>query len=124
MNKKRVDEWLLKAREALVSEGIASKDGKINKTFRSQISSFGVAVIMGSFKSAVAFFAEQGGASVEREKLLSAIHMVVFGKSATPREVLELVCSPGAEKYKDEFIDASIALKLAMNFFELCESKN
>ena len=81
MNKKRVDNWVITARDALIHCGIA-KDGKIDKNFRSQISAFGAAVTMGSFKAAVAFYAKQGNADTDRSALLKAIYYVINGEQA------------------------------------------
>ncbi len=125
MNKKRVNQWILPAKEALITTGIYDKEKQsIDKTYRGQIASFGAAVIMGSFKAAVAFFAVQGGASVEREKLIQAMYMIVNNHQETtkPDKILENICEMDdrkLEETKAAFIDASIALKLAMNFFKL-----
>ncbi len=118
MNKKRVNEWLLPARTALEETKIAI-NGKIDKTFRGQISSFGAAIIMGSLPAAVAFFAEQGGSSVERQKLIQAMYYCIAGEIRTPEEILEFVCNNNHNEIREKFTDASIALKLAMNFFDL-----
>lgn len=123
MNKNRVNNWILPAREAIVKCGI-SEDGKtVKKTFRGQISSFGAAVIMGSLKSAVAFFADNGGASVQRDKLIEALYFIINdGEKKTAAEVFSWVCESQVD-LKEQFEDASIALKLALNFFELTEEK-
>ena len=123
MNKNRVNNWLLPAREAIVKCGI-SKDGKeVNKTFRGQISSFGAAVVMGSLQSAVAFFADKGGASVQRDKLIEALYFIINdGEKKSAVEVFSWL-SESKEDLKNQFEDASIALKLALNFFELTEEK-
>ena len=120
MNKKRVDGWMLLAKEAIDAVGI-SKNGNVPKAFRGQISSFGAAVIMGSFKSAVAFFSEQGGAAVEREKLIRAMYYVAVEKDTkkSPREIFEYVCVHDSKELRDKFTDASIAIKLALNFYNL-----
>lgn len=118
MNKKRVEGWILTAKEALEICKIA-KDGKIDKNFRGQISSFGAAVVMGSLKSAVAFFSEKGGAEVERSRLISAMYYCISGEKSAPKDVLEIVCNGDEKELKEQFIDASIALKLAMNFYNL-----
>ena len=135
MNKKRVNEWLLIAKEALEKTGIV-KDGKITKTYRGQISSFGAAVVMGSLPAAVAFFSEQGGASTERNELVKAMYYCI--KKAENEEIdlekidakaiLGIVCEADKkinEKHeiREKFTDAAIALKLAMNFFELVEKE-
>ena len=59
MNKKQVNDWILPAQKAIIECGIA-ENGKVDSAFRGQISSFGAAVVMGSLKSAVAFFADDG----------------------------------------------------------------
>ena len=118
MNKNRVDSWLVCAKDALEITKIA-QSGVVNKSFRGQISSFGAAIIMGSFKSAVAFFSEQSGAAVEREKLLEAMYYVIFREKKSAKQVLVYVCENDTKELKNKFIDASIAIKLAMNFYEL-----
>jgi CRISPR-associated protein Cmr5 len=127
MNKKRVDDWILKAKWAIEKAQIA-KDGKVKSGFRSQISSFGAAMVTGSFKSAVAFFVNDGDSKVARSKLLVAIYYVVVGKpdgdswqadNVNPNEVLSFVCKNDGKEVKEKFLDAAIAVKLALNFFDL-----
>ena len=80
MNKRVVDSWLSVAYNAIEKCGISEmKDGVkcIQRTYRSQISNFGAAVTMGSIKSAVAFFSQQGKAVADRPKLLQAIIITV-----------------------------------------------
>lgn len=118
MNKKRINDWLLVAKEALEKTGVA-ENGEIDKTYRGQISSFGAAVVMGSLPAAVAFFSEQGGASVKREKLIQAMYYCISGKNLKAKEILEIVCKNNSNDLREKFTDASIAVKLAMNFFDL-----
>ena len=123
MNKNRVNNWLLLAREAIVECGISEDEKTVNKTFRGQISSFGAAVVMGSLKSAVAFFADKGGASVQRDKLIEALYFIINnGDKKSAVEVFSWVCESKVN-LKEQFEDASIALKLALNFFDLTEEK-
>lgn len=123
MNKKRVDGWILTAKEAIEVAKIA-ENGEVNKSFRGQISSFGASLVMGSFKSAVAFFTEQGGASVERQKLLVAMYFIISdGEVKEPKYVFDYACKNDTKELKEQFIDASIAIKLALNFFDLREGK-
>lgn len=137
MNKKRVNDWILPAKEAIINSSITeekdgqktvykiAKDGKVDSAFRSQISSFGAAVVMGSLKSAVAFFADKGQASVRRDLLLLAIYYVISGEKTekTPREVFTYICENDNSQMKELVIDAAIAIKLALNFFEQPEKK-
>lgn len=118
MNKKRVNDWILPAKEALITCEIV-ENGKIDKTFRSHISSFGAAVIMGSLPAAVAFFTEQGGSSVQRQKLIQAMYCCITGEVKKEKEIFDIVCKNNTAEMRDKFTDASIALKLAMNFFDL-----
>ena len=73
MNKKRVNDWILTAKEAIKDNEIP-KNGVVDKTFRGQIATFGAAVVMGSLKSAVAFFSEQNKSTVDRPKLIQAMY--------------------------------------------------
>lgn len=129
MSIQRVNDWIVFGKEALIALHIA-KNGEIVKTFRSQISSFGTAVSMGNLKSAVAFFSQQAGASVEREKLICAIWYVLQrseGKNQEDIDVSKLdaddifdeVCANDSIQLKNAFLDASVAIKLAMNLFHL-----
>ena len=124
MNKKRVNNWIMTAKDAIIAAKIATKDKngvyKVDSAFRGQISSFGTAVIMGSFKAAVAFFVKKGEASVNRSALLVAMNYIVNnGEIKSPAEILEYVCENDSKDLKDQFTDAAIALKLALNFFDL-----
>ena len=121
MNKKRVNEWILPARQAIIANGIP-ENGVIDKTFRGQIATFGAAVVMGSLKSAIAFFAEQNKSSVDRPKLIKAMYPIITDEEAeTTQEVFRYVCDNYSYELVEKFTDASIALKLAFNFFELVD---
>ena len=129
MSIQRINDWIVYGKEALVALGVA-KNGKIEKTFRGQISSFGAAVSMGNLKSAVAFFSQKAGASVEREKLIGAIWYVwqrsmdkkkeeVKVSDIDTNKIFDYVCANDSVQLKNAFLDASVAIKLAMNLFEL-----
>lgn len=120
MSKKRINDWIAPAVAILKDTGIA-KDGKVDSAFRGQISSFGAAVVMGSLKAAVAFFSQQGGAKVERQRLLDAMYRLVTGNtdSAKPSVVFRYVCDNDTPETRSKFMDAAVALKLAMNFYDM-----
>ncbi len=118
MNKQRVNDWIAPATKALADVGIA-ENGKIASTFRGQISTFGAAVTMGSLKAAAAFFSQQGKATVKRELLLKAMYNVVTGDIKDPDQVFAYICAHDDVQTRDQFLDAAIALKLAMNLYEL-----
>lgn len=126
MNKKRVDELLPIAIEALEASTIA-KNGSIIKTYRGAISSFGSAITMGSFKAAIAFLAKDADGDVDKSKLLQAVDYICnYSQSKEIRDAKKIAKEIIQEKdvgalniKKDLYIDASIALKLAMNMYDL-----
>jgi CRISPR-associated protein Cmr5 len=125
-NKRKVDEYIPPAREILSDCGIADGD-TINKTYRGQISSFGAAVSMGSLLSAVAFFSAQGSSSTERQRLMDAIYKLITGAApaeGNERALFDYVKDRSGTRdlrreAKNEVYNAAIALKLAMNLYEL-----
>lgn len=129
MNKIIVNQLIPLAYDALEDTKI-TKDGKMDKAFRSQISSFGAAVTMGSMLSAIAFFSEKGSAEVDRTKLMKAI-LVVLKKSGkanntNANELYQYIFEAKRKKIseaklKEDVINAAIAIKLAMNLYVLEE---
>jgi len=126
MNKGIINEEITYAYDALAKCKIAN-DGKIKKTFRGQISTFGAAVTMGSLLPAIAFFSDNGEASVERKRLMEAILFVLKKRDSgiseaslfdyvSKRKNTELQC-------KEDILNATIALKLAMNLYELTKEE-
>lgn len=122
MNKNLINDEIKSAYDALRESGIVDvKTGKIKKTYRGQISSFGAAVTMGSLVSAIAFFSENGSSDVERSKLMDAILLVLKQeRGVAEKRLFEYVINHKEEqdKCKEEIINAAIALKLAMNLYE------
>ena len=105
-NKNRTDSYIPDAIKALEACGIA-KDGKIDSSYRGQISSFGAAVTIGSFKQAVAFFAQDaknGDSKINRSDLILAIDYVINPKKypeekitgkkdkINPKKLVDLIC--------------------------------
>ena len=111
MNRNKIDKMIPSAYIALEKAGIA-KNGKIDNGFRGQISSFGAAATMGSIESAVCFFSKQGNAELPREKLLSAIQMLLEDN------LLEYI-QKNRGTAKERILEAAVALKLAMNLYEI-----
>ena len=128
MNKKQVNDWMLPAKNTIEKLGI-SENGKVDSNFRSHISSFGAAVVMGSLKPTVAFFANDGSSKVPRSKLIVAMYYIITGKEigediVEPKDVFDYVCKNDTRQTKERFINASIALKLALNFFDMGKGDN
>ena len=85
---------------------------------------------MGSLLPAIAVFSDKGSAEVDRQKLMDAVLIVLKEKDICSRELnklFEYVNSSGGDgklqmeenKKKENIINASIALKLAMNLYTL-----
>ena len=134
MNKNKVEYYLSRSIDALDEDECKivkveknEKSGMIekyiDKTFRSYISSFGAAVTMGSFKAAVAFFSTQSKAEQPRENLIRLLWFLTKNEWKSAQdicdEILKITDFDELNYLKDEFINASIAIKLAMNAYNL-----
>lgn len=123
MNKQAVNDGISYAYKALSEVGIA-KEGKIEKTYRGQISSFGAAITTGSLKAAVAFFSNQGSSVVERQKINEAILKVLqkLGKADEKCKTLWNYVDESKDTEavkKENIVNAAISVKLAMNLYTL-----
>ncbi len=122
MDKKLVDRLLPTAVQVLQDVGVA-KNGRIPKTFRGQISSFGAAVSAGSLLAAAAFFNEQGGAKSERNLLMEAINTMMKQEKLVKRTgdtLFDTIHANQSDRsVKDKVLSCAVALKLAMNLYDL-----
>lgn len=125
-NKNRIDSYIPLAVEALEEFGFV-ENGKIDKSYRGQISSFGATVAIGSFKQAVAFFshdAKTGAKEISRSKLISAINYVVNGEKQPDAliirdSVFAIESKDALKTLENKYLDAAVAIKNAMNLFDL-----
>ncbi len=140
--KKDIDSLIPSAYQVLKKVGIANEYNVIIKTYRGQISSFGSAVKNGSLLSAIAFFSIQGNSATERQKLMEAIWKLLnenqligngirnpennrtknmeAGSNNYIKELFEYVClNKDDKRLKENIINCAIALKLAMNIYDL-----
>lgn len=122
----KIDELIANAIPILDNTGIVKEDEEtgekyILRSFRGQISSFGAAVEMGSLLSAVAFFSNKGGSETDRPKLMQAIYMLITNtiENCNEKALLVYVANNNTAETKRNVIDAAVALKLAMNAYEL-----
>ena len=121
MNKRRIDDWIPVAYEALDKE--IAENGKINKTYRGAISAFGAAIAMGSLLSAVSFFNTEEKGTINRKKILNLVLTVLRSKEdIKEKSLFDYVRNHNDYIVKEKIMDAAVALKLAMNLFELVES--
>lgn len=131
MDKRKVEKYLPKSIEALGCDSckIVRKEKKegiesvsINKTFRGYISSFGAAVTMGNFKAAVAFFCNQSAAEQPRQELIRLLWFLTNDEWLDAKVICQKIILMENKQellqLKDEFLNASIAVKLAMNAYK------
>lgn len=127
MDQKAIDSLVEPAYEILNEVGIA-KGGKVSKSYRAQISTFGSAIINGTLLSAVSFFSTQGDASVDRSKLMEAIKLIINKDNKDDKDDKETLFeyvkknTPDVgenRQLKAKIMYAAIALKLAMNLYQL-----
>lgn len=134
MNKAKIDKLLPKAVDIIRNSDISSKNGKdVPKAFRSQISSFGAAISMGSILAATAFFQQQGNSDVNRRLLMDAINQLLTNEKIYPSaeeyatlfDRVRAEISAGHERrIREEILNCAVALKLAMNLFHLTEENS
>ena len=127
MNKTAIDRNLSYAYQGIIDAKI-SQNGKVNKSYRGQISTLGAAITMGSVKSAICFFSEKANnnSDVDRSKLLDAIYYVLRNSEDTKEKYKNvenlksyvLNSDSDKEALKEDIVNAAIAIKLAMNLFE------
>ncbi len=118
MDKRKVDALIPAAYAVLETTGIAT-NGMITKTWRGQISTFGAAIATGSLISAIAYFNHQGSATVDRALLMEAIAKLI-GKENLYKYALDMQEDCIKEMQgKENILNAAIALKLAMNLYQL-----
>ena len=97
MDKRRVDEYIPKAYDAIKKCDIL-KDQKIPNGFRGQIAAFGAMVAMGSILSAIALYNNQGDSLVDRSKLIKAIAYIVMGEDFGEKDLFFYVQKKIKEK--------------------------
>ena len=125
MNKRKIDELIPDAYKALKEVGIV-EDNKIDKAWRGKIASFGASIAMGSLLAAVCFFSVKSEKTKvdDKSKLADAIFLLLDNseKAGSSRlfEYVEKNLKAGKERRaKENILNAAIALKLAMNLYDL-----
>ena len=125
MRNRRREQLLPIAYEKLNS---IANDGKIDSGLRSQISAFGVAIKNSSLIEAVACYSKQGNARTPRQDLLVVIYKILIearlisveqGRDLKSVVLSTLDNSDQLALLREQIIDASVAIKLAMNFYIL-----
>ncbi|MDR1441036.1 MAG: hypothetical protein LBJ02_01360 [Bifidobacteriaceae bacterium] len=125
----RIDALIPKAKRALREVGIA-KDGEVQKAWKGQVSAFGAAMTLGSPYAAIALFSnKEDKSSVERPLLLAAICKLIKrpqnGQNTDLATLLSNVSGDPARRrnLEQEIINATVAIKLAMNLYTIRDSR-
>lgn len=134
MNKRKVEALIPTAVSVIDNCGIKNPDGTVSKVYRAYISSFGAAVTMGSLKAAIAFFsADTDSTKGDRDRLVCAMYYVLhkadFDRGIRPnakeitKKLLSVNNKSELNRLKEEYLNASLAIKLALNAFDLKKDK-
>ncbi len=134
MNKNEINRLLPDAYDVLKTTGIADEKDQIVKTYRGYISTFGAAVYGGSLLAAIAFFSDQGDADCDRTKLMKALHLLMPKEENDAEDFFAFIRGKIRQKngqvnvkeeaiWKEKIINASIALKLAMNMYKFVKDE-
>lgn len=131
MNKRRVETLIPEAYQVLRDVEIVYKDkDQIEKGFAGQISTFGASMMTGSVLATIAFFSNKNGANVDRPKILKGIELLITNSSRKQMPdnglfgyVQQEISKGNEKKVKEELIDCAVALKLAMNLYELVKGE-
>lgn len=128
MNKRKIEHFIPLAYEALIENDNINniEEGKpvIEKSFKNQIAAFGAAVKTGSLLAAVCYFSDNGGAGVKRNQLINVIWAIMKKEEDIKEKTLYDYIKNQEEKRKEiknQVLQISVAIKLAMNLFTLKE---
>ena len=116
--RKRIENYIPKAIEAVRETGIADKAGNVPSQFNGYISSFAASVRQAGLLSTVLFFTSTSGRSEEpREKIVDALEKILGISLLQGGQVAHGVT-------RDKVDDACTALKLAIRTFKLVREEN
>lgn len=132
MNKRVIDGDIDNAYRILAKRKIAS-GGKVSNKYRKQISSFGAAITMGSVLSAIAYFSEKANSETYRPRIIAAVYDIIKERKENkdkrfPESLFDYAKEEkkrgrySEESCKEDILNAAIALKLAMNLYELVDT--
>lgn len=130
MGKLQVEHEIGYAYDAIEEAHIPDAPGKVKKAYRSQVSSFGAAIMTSGLRMAVCFYsqeAHEGAAQIDRRKLLDAILRVLkksdsrtYGHCRTLNDaVKDAKDFDQRVRVRNDIVDAATAVKLAFNLYEL-----
>jgi len=116
--KKQIENYLKKGLKEINDRDIVHSN-KIGKVYFGYIASFGPAVIHSGLLPAIAFYeAETSHAEGDRKKITTMILNIISEKHANNATLLDYCIQHQSDPLlKQNILDASIALKLAMRTF-------
>jgi CRISPR/Cas system CMR-associated protein Cmr5 small subunit len=128
MDKRKVDRLIEKAYLVLPEVGIVKED-KVERVWNGYISSFGAAIMQGSLLAAVSFFSKKSEKTVvDRSQLTKAIFKLIEDAEKKEQsnlfEYVQIKRGTGKEREaKEHIVHAAVALKLALNLYDLREEE-
>jgi len=121
VNNKKVDRLIPDAYQVIKDVGIVNGD-KVPKAYRGQISAFGASIATGSLLSAISFFSKKGSSEADRPLLMKAIlRLADPGNTSDRPDALYRYAAANPKTAKEDVLIAAVAIKLAMNLYDLSE---
>ncbi len=126
INRKKVDSLIPKAIEAITNAFGVEIGGKVRNEYRGYISSFGTAVRMSGIKTAVCIYSKKTESDEDKSKIVRMIYYMLndsgdnenIDENKAKEYLLEKI-KEDEIKAKNEILEAAVAIKLALNLFEL-----
>lgn len=118
MDKKKVNALIPIAYEVLKAE---FSKGEIPSEFRGYFSAVGAAITTGSLLSAIAFVSRKSESTAEARHKVPGLILNVFKSDNEIKEetLFDYVRKSDDQKMQEQVLNATLALKLALNLFEL-----
>lgn len=132
MNKRKIEELIPYAIDII--QEVLVNDGKVEKEYKGYISSFGASIIQAGLLPTIAFFEKtSSSAKADRKKLTKAILKLIYIMKGKKEEnqnnettLLDYALNNIKKdlNLKEDIINATVALKLALNTFEFEQGEN
>ncbi len=125
IDNKKVNLLIPKAIKAI--ENQFGNNAKVPNEYRNYLASFGTVVRMSGIETAVAIYSKGSNGIEDKSKVILMIYDVLYLKEGEKNKIDNVRChmlkliekDESKYKIKDSILEAAIALKLALNFFEL-----
>jgi len=116
MSKKNIEKHIPKAMEVLSN---TFTDGIIPSAYNGYISSFGASVIQSGLLPTLALFENTNASTKENKESLTYLILQILTNRDDDISLLRYVLAHNPDMLRDEILDISIAIKLAIRTFKL-----